>query len=735
MADQDIDPQIWEEVKNQLKDLSIRYSISSEELNKLAKGTQAFSTAQKVLTKNLTRDFENLAKKVKEGTDTLEDHKEALDKATKAIEVMEDGDEKRELQRRRQAIQSAISAKEVEKAVSESATIMGTSVVTGVGRFLKGLQDGTTSTQAATGLLSAGIDATEAGVVGLGKAAQSAGTSLLLTLNPYARAAGFALSTLGIAAETTAPALAKLAKFGVEYLSKEVEKTYKAFNQMSASGAMFADGMTGMVNAATESGLTIEQYSNVIKANSESLAAAGLSVSRGAIQIGEVLKLGDKTLRTQLLNLGYGFEEQAELVATVIKDMRGASAGPLRATNQQILEQTQKYADNLRIIASITGKDAKQKMEETRNQANQLLFQQNLAELDATQRQDIINAMGSMSEQQQKDFMDMVNFGTVINSTGAVLSATSASYSSLLNESAELAKTGNLNTENYLAIAAKYNTQIQQDFLAQRGIAATQAASIGGLGSEVASAMMGVINEIKNQTPEAIAAAKEAADKQKETTDGLTEAVVGAEVEFQNMKMIIQSELIGENGALVKFAEVTRSIITAFEDILLELNIGSDELRNRREMEKTWWDATKHIGAKMGQYGTLGAGAGAGVGLLGGPGAPVTVPSGAVVGGAIGAVGGLAQGAIDIWKGEYSKGGVASGPISGYQATLHGTEAVVPLPDNRSIPVTVTGKDEHKFDTREITSAIQNQSAILNRILASMEKNNQLTSGILQTSY
>lgn len=39
----------------------------------------------------------------------------------------------------------------------------------------------------------------------------------------------------------------------------------------------------------------------------------------------------------------------------------------------------------------------------------------------------------------------------------------------------------------------------------------------------------------------------------------------------------------------------------------------------------------------------------------------------------------------------FSDGGVTSGPQSGYPATLHGTEAVVPLPNNRSIPVEMKG--------------------------------------------
>ena len=40
---------------------------------------------------------------------------------------------------------------------------------------------------------------------------------------------------------------------------------------------------------------------------------------------------------------------------------------------------------------------------------------------------------------------------------------------------------------------------------------------------------------------------------------------------------------------------------------------------------------------------------------------------------------------------ELAKGGVVSGPKGGYPAVLHGTEAVVPLSGNRSIPVEMKG--------------------------------------------
>ena len=38
-----------------------------------------------------------------------------------------------------------------------------------------------------------------------------------------------------------------------------------------------------------------------------------------------------------------------------------------------------------------------------------------------------------------------------------------------------------------------------------------------------------------------------------------------------------------------------------------------------------------------------------------------------------------------------AEGGIVSGPMSGYPAVLHGTEAVVPLSGNRSIPVEMKG--------------------------------------------
>ena len=44
---------------------------------------------------------------------------------------------------------------------------------------------------------------------------------------------------------------------------------------MSASGALFAEGLTGMLDSAGKAGLTVEQFSKVVQNSSEQLLMFG----------------------------------------------------------------------------------------------------------------------------------------------------------------------------------------------------------------------------------------------------------------------------------------------------------------------------------------------------------------------------------------------------------------------------------------------------------------------------
>lgn len=71
-----------------------------------------------------------------------------------------------------------------------------------------------------------------------------------------------------------------------------------------------------------------------------------------------------------------------------------------------------------------------------------------------------------------------------------------------------------------------------------------------------------------------------------------------------------------------------------------------------------------------------------------------------------------------------ANGGILSGPRSGYSAMLHGTEAVVPLPDGRSIPVSNSGgggsmeiQAAQLNALEELVSAMKNQVNISSKML------------------
>jgi hypothetical protein len=62
----------------------------------------------------------------------------------------------------------------------------------------------------------------------------------------------------------------------------------------------------------------------------------------------------------------------------------------------------------------------------------------------------------------------------------------------------------------------------------------------------------------------------------------------------------------------------------------------------------------------------------------------------------------------------FADGGVASGPLSGYMAELHGPEAVVPLPDGKTIPVRIEGGDFGGAKSKDM-------SDMMNQFRSSME--------------
>lgn len=77
----------------------------------------------------------------------------------------------------------------------------------------------------------------------------------------------------------------------------------------------------------------------------------------------------------------------------------------------------------------------------------------------------------------------------------------------------------------------------------------------------------------------------------------------------------------------------------------------------------------------------------------------------------------------------YQYGGVAQGPESGFETTLHGTEAVIPLSDGKSIPVTMPGYSNSMASQTEV---LAQQNSKLDSLISIMQTRNQISQKILR---
>lgn len=567
----DVDSDKLNEAYEHMRKFADMFGATTPELDKFIKVTSKGH-------KEFKKEIDALNKEIKKGKAGYEQQKQKLDELNDALEELGDTTnnaakttEKHRLLAERDALAHSALMRGVMEDTAEGVAKSAVTMTYGAGAFVKGLQANQSAAQLSGEVFKVGIDVAAVGFKTAGSMAEKFGDKMLNSANPFIAAAGLVVSGLGVFAQKSAEAAAKLAKFGVDVLQSEVEKTYKSFNSLSASGAMFADGMTGMRNAAGNAGMTVDLFAEVLKKQSTNIAASGFGMTEGAKRIGGALSTGGEKMKKNLLNLGFSFEEQAELVAETMKDMRGVSTGPLKASNAQVAEQTQKYAENLRIITAITGEDAKKKMEETRNQANQLAFQQKLAGMDETKRQDIINAMGNMSKQQQMDYMDMINFGSIINTTGAVLASTIPEYGKSIRDSAEATRNGTLNDVKQRQINAAHHDTMTQQLIANTGTAAAGAAGLSGVAADNATASMDQLNFQKNQTAAAIKQADADRAAQEKTKDGLTQSVTSAEQAAMDLKIALQTIL---TPAIKDFANVSNKMLQSVKDTLKDLGYG-----------------------------------------------------------------------------------------------------------------------------------------------------------------
>jgi hypothetical protein len=231
----------------------------------------------------------------------------------------------------------------------------------------------------AAGINPATVEKANSSVSGLDKMATGAATGLgnlynqLISGEPSISGvlAGFQNLPFGIGA---------VAK-GFSMLAQFQETNMKTYQQISQSGANFSGSLTDLRMASANAYVTLEQFGNIIKNNSQTLAKMGGSVNDGAVAFASMSnQLISSPLGSKLLSLGYSTEDVNNSMLNYIANTGGRTKEEL-ANTAKITASTAEYLTELDKVTQFTGVNRKAMEEEQKKAAAQAAFQRKMQSL------------------------------------------------------------------------------------------------------------------------------------------------------------------------------------------------------------------------------------------------------------------------------------------------------------------------------------------------------------------
>lgn len=155
------------------------------------------------------------------------------------------------------------------------------------------------------------------------------------------------------------------------------EQLLVTYQQLTKVGAGFSGDLFKMREAAARSGLSMQEFADVISNNSQVFASMGLSVQAGIDKFtqasGALIGPGSKFSK-DLLGLGYTARDIADGLTTVLA-RETASGLKNGLTADQLADRTKNYLTELDELAKVTGKSREEQDKKNKELANDQSFQ------------------------------------------------------------------------------------------------------------------------------------------------------------------------------------------------------------------------------------------------------------------------------------------------------------------------------------------------------------------------
>ena len=513
--------------------------------------------------------------------------------------------------------------------------------------------------------ISEGLKVAEKGTSTFARFLEMAGGALaIFARHPAFKIIGGALGVFGAVTEATGKKVLEYGERANQYLATELKKIRDGFKLVADSGVIVAGGLDELRDMSYAAGLDVDQFARVLKQSRESLTMMGVGAGEAAKRlVGVSSVLRNDQLGMQLRKLGFNAEEQGELIAQVFANLN-AAGDRRRYNDMELASITAKLGKDMKVLADVTGEDAKRRMEQARLQVLEADMYARALQLGGPEAvEKLQRQLAATPDALKKGYMELVaSGGQAITDIGTNVAMQQnpmfrrmmfENYRVLSDSSLDASAAQRITTEG-LAQAGKYarenSTAFQDVAIGARLTGDSLLSSITGINSALILAGTKIGEG-------ATAGAERAATELMNSTRTLTSTVNETAEATQKLKVDVAQTL---KGAVEGYAAVIQSSIKTVQEFLKSVGIGEDGkpmIPPEPPANLAGEPAGKVLG---GVAGSLAGGAfGAGLGQV-----LIPIPGvGAVIGGTIGAtLGGTAGSYLGSFADKKrATGGSASG--------------------------------------------------------------------------
>lgn len=486
------------------------------------------------------------------------------------------------------------------------------------------------------------------------------------------------------------------------------EAELESYRQLTKSGVNFGGALTEIRLNALELGMTLDQFAGVLTTNSQALALMGANANEGAKNFTKLAKdLRNSTLGAELRALGLTAEDTANGLANYIKMTGGRSAEEMRNT-KGLSEAAGQYMKQLDMLATITGKSREEQEKALQEAQQNAAFEAYLQTLDEEGRKKAMAGMAQALAVGGKGAVQSLQARLMglpdMTEASQTFRGTMQNAARGVDQIADAIKDGGKSITDVERAGAAAMFGSTKD-LKQFGTGLVSAMSM--MGGPQAEAMMtaqanlnralkqGLVTQedyekqmvkVKEEQKRLQTEASAAAESEKAMRD------MGAEV-YKALVPIIKELTAYVNELIPKFGDLTKNLAEDLKPAIKGIIDWIKELINPATRDKAIDDLTNKIGEILGKvfskiwdnfsfFGSSNENRN-----IGNP---------------------MGDGGLEVTAPAAANGAILSGPKSGFDAILHGTEAVVPLPDGRKIPVQLdmSMPSAMKFDRPDTASLV-----------------------------